>query len=83
MKYNFYTDPGHGWLEVPLAELKRLGIVEKISSYSYRDGELAYLEEDCDYSVFLEAKRAAGETFETHDIYSGHSFVRFLNCFNQ
>lgn len=54
--YTKHEDPGHGWLQVPLAELKELGILNKISMYSYTDGEYAYLEEDCDMGVFLEAK---------------------------
>ena len=59
--YVFITDPGHGWLEVPLAEIRFLGIADKISAYSYQKGDMAYLEEDCDASVFLEAKEAAGQ----------------------
>ena len=62
MKYTLHTDPGHGWLQVPLAEVERLGL--KVSSYSYRTNEFAYLEEDCDYSAWANAKRAAGEEFE-------------------
>lgn len=59
--YTFYEDPGHGWLEVPTQELRDLGIADKISGYSYisSDGKRAYLEEDCDLSVFLEAKVGA------------------------
>ena len=54
--YKFFNDPGHGWLEVPIAELKALGIVGQISPYSYRNGNLAYLEEDCDLGRFAAAK---------------------------
>ena len=57
-KYNFYSDPGHGWLEVPIAELKKLGIYKKITGYSYYKGDMAYLEEDCDASTFIHAKEA-------------------------
>ena len=46
MDYNYHTDPGHGWIEVPIEELHRLKITP--SAYSYRKGETAYLEEDCD-----------------------------------
>jgi hypothetical protein len=53
--YRFITDPGHGWLEVPIAEIKALGIADKISAYSYRKGNMAYLEEDCDAGLFLNA----------------------------
>lgn len=53
----FIEDPGHGWLEVPIAQILALGLRDKISSYSYRKGTMAYLEEDCDASVFLDAFR--------------------------
>lgn len=54
-KYTFYEDPGHGWLEVPKAHIKALGIAGDISSCSYEsdDGKMVYLEEDCDMSIFL------------------------------
>jgi hypothetical protein len=51
-RYHFYTDGGHGWLRVPLEELKELGIEKKISSYSYKDKVFGYLEEDLDLSTF-------------------------------
>lgn len=50
-----HEDPGHAWLEVPLSLLVELGIAGKISSYSYICGTSAYLEEDCDLSVFCNA----------------------------
>ena len=53
--YTFHCDPGHGWLAVPLAEIRKLGIADKISSYSYMSGGMAYLEEDCDAPVFIKA----------------------------
>jgi hypothetical protein len=44
-------DPRHGWLKVPLKEVSTSGA--DISSYSFRDEEHAYLEEDCDMHRFL------------------------------
>ena len=38
MKYIMESDPGHGWLGVPRAELAELGIESKISGYSYVEG---------------------------------------------
>lgn len=83
----FFTDPGHGWLQVPTAELVRLGIVDKISTCSYisREGTLAYLEEDCDYGVYF---KAAGLTHETAErIPTQHtnydSFIRRLPMFDK
>lgn len=63
MRLNFYEDPGHGWLAVPLPLLERLGLLDSISSYSYMRGMLAHLEEDCDYSRFALAMRDAGLRF--------------------
>lgn len=57
-KYVFHSDPGHGWLEVPRAELKSLGIHKTISTCSYQRGSMVYLEEDCDASKFIQAYRA-------------------------
>ncbi len=55
------SDPGHAWLAVPVAEIRRLGIAERISGYSYLgsgwhgyDG-YALLEEDCDAGVYIDA----------------------------
>lgn len=67
MKLNFFEDPGHGWLAVPMITLYELGIVDKISHYSYMRGLTAYLEEDCDYSVFAAAMNAAGREFSMQD----------------
>ena len=52
-----YTDPSHGWAKVPLSELHKLDIADKISTYSYihKNGLYAYLEEDCDLSTYLKA----------------------------
>ena len=61
-KYNFYADPGHGWLKVKRSELVKLGIADKISCYSYQRNDDVYLEEDCDFSKFEQAKQARGET---------------------
>jgi len=54
----FISDPGHGWLRVPLADIATLGIEGDISSYSFIDRRFAYLEEDCDCAVFTEACKA-------------------------
>jgi hypothetical protein len=59
-KLTFYTDPAHGWLEVPRADLDTLDIAHKISRYSYEKGAHVYLEEDCDAGLYLEAAKAKG-----------------------
>lgn len=57
MKLDFYADPGHGWLAVPLELLDSLGLIEQISPYSYMRGRFAHLEEDCDYGLFYRAMK--------------------------
>lgn len=57
--YIWHVDPSHGWLAVKTEELKKLNLINKISSYSYisRSGKTIYLEEDCDASLFVNAKK--------------------------
>jgi hypothetical protein len=54
-RYRFFHDSGHGWLEVPRAEVAASGAA--ISAYSYYDPvtDMAYLEEDCDAWAWLKA----------------------------
>ena len=54
LTFNFHSDPGHGWLAVKKSLIRELGIISKISTYSYMKGQTAYLEEDCDASVFID-----------------------------
>ena len=55
--FNFYSDPGHGWLRVRIEWLIELGIYEAISEYSYvsDSGRWVYLEEDLDALIFNNA----------------------------
>jgi hypothetical protein len=52
-----FGDPGHAWARFPKAKLVQLGIADKISTYSYQNGDNAFLEEDCDLSVLVVALR--------------------------
>jgi len=56
----FIVDPGHGWLSVKTSDIQALGIAKDITSYSYRFNDRAYLEEDVDTGLFLEAAKKAG-----------------------
>ena len=67
----YHTDPGHGWLEVDRSELDRLGISGRISPYSYMRGATAYLEEDCDATLYIDAVRA--ETGRNPDYVEKHT----------
>lgn len=62
MKRKFYADPGHGWLAVPLADLTNLGIAGEISHYSYMTSTQAFLEEDRDASIYMNAAKDKGWT---------------------
>jgi hypothetical protein len=53
--HEFYADGQHGWLRVPRKRLEKLGIHEKISSFSYMRGDWVYLEEDCDMGIYYDA----------------------------
>lgn len=64
MKFDFYSDPGHGWVKVPKSLIKKLGIEEKISVHSYMLGDNVYLEEDSDLTKFIKVMRSIGKTVE-------------------
>lgn len=81
MTYRFITDPGHGWLEVPRAELDSLGITHQISEYSYQRQDMAYLEEDCDFAVFHAAKTARAEPVKYTEVHQENTFIRNLPRF--
>jgi hypothetical protein len=79
-EYTYHQDPGHGWIEVSLAEVVRLRL--NPSSYSYRKAESVYLEEDVDASHWAKAKRDAGEQFTLKDAHVNYdSFIRSLPRF--
>ena len=86
--HNFWNDPGHGWLEVRKSDLVMLQIANKISGYSYQDGDKAYFEEDCDATIYIEAlwgnmiNSSEFQMFRTHcltDMYRENIFVRRLS----
>lgn len=77
--YTFFTDPGHGWVKVLKQELIDLGIADKISSYSYQKGEYAYLEEDCDASLFFETLKNKNIEVELKESNSATRMSRIRN----
>lgn len=60
IKIHVFEDPGHGWARFPKNRLIKLGIADKISTYSYQHGDNVFLEEDCDLSVLVGALKARG-----------------------
>ena len=62
IKIKVFADPGHAWARFPSDRLHKLGIADKISSYSYYRNGQAFLEEDCDLSILINALKGAGYT---------------------
>lgn len=66
----YLCSPSHGWLEVDADLIRKTGVAGRVSSYSRVQrtdggiGVIAFLEEDCDMPMFLEAAKAAG--FDIH-----------------
>lgn len=73
MKFDVFTDPGHGWIKAPIALLKKLGIADQITQYSYVRGNFAYLEEDQDASTLIKALKNAGIPYEFRHHYTNNS----------
>ena len=82
--YIFHTDPGHGWLAVPYKDLVELNIQDKISDYSYSKGATAYLEEDCDAAVFINAYKAKfGKMFAFRQSYKENTPIRYFDDYSE
>lgn len=81
--FDVYSDPGHGWVKVPFSVLRKLGIVDKITPYSYQRGGFAYLEEDCDMSTLIAALKDRGITpkFREHVAREKYSRIRNYFCY--
>lgn len=55
MKVIYHNDGGHGWYAVKRRKLESMGLLDKVSGFSYERGQTIYLEEDCDASLFFNA----------------------------
>lgn len=79
----WHCDPGHEWIQVPMALIEALGVKNAITKYSFHDGRgTAYLEGDCDAETFLTAYEKANLApikFEhkEHANFPGRRFTRF------
>jgi len=62
LTYNIliYSDPGHAWGKVKRLMLHSLGVAHEISTYSYSRNDYAYLEEDVDLPMFIQALERTG-----------------------
>jgi len=73
MKFLIYSDPDHGWCKVNRALLKKLGIADQVSSYSYQRKDAVYLEEDRDLGLLIKALKENGKTFEYQEFNANKS----------
>ena len=75
--YTIYEDSGHAWIKVPVLELFALQIAKDITPFSYIKRGHAYLEEDCDLTIFFNAYYAVkGKDPKHRTVVSGNSRVR-------
>ncbi len=81
--FDIYSDPGHAWCKVPFSVLNELGILGKISHYSYQKNDFAYLEEDADLETLVLALRERGITpkFREHVAREKYSRIRGYDSF--
>lgn len=59
--YKYFSDSSSGYLMVPLADLDEFGVTHKISDKSFKRGDWAYLEEDMDMPIFIDAIKRTGQ----------------------
>lgn len=79
-----YADPGHSWYKVPHKLLEQLGITNLITHYSYKRGDFAYLEEDCDATTLIQALNANRITYRFKSFHSNkQSKIRSYTSFTQ
>jgi len=77
-----FADPGHAWARIAKSKLVSLGIADKISTYSYQKGENAFLEEDCDLTVLVNALRQRGYEVKFNESHTNRqSKIRSYNTY--
>ena len=86
-KFKFWSDPGHGWIEVTRKLFIELGgKMEDVSTCSYQShgGEILYLEEDCDGAILakLIERKYGGDWMDVSEWCEEHRdkiFIRDLD----
>jgi hypothetical protein len=77
-----FADPGHAWARIAKSKLVKLGIADKISTYSYMNGTNAFLEEDCDLSLLIGALRDHGYEVKFNESHTNRqSKIRSYNTY--
>lgn len=87
-KIKMWEDPGHGWLQVPMELINALKKEKalKVTGYSYKDKDFAYLEEDSDLTSFINCFpyinfRDLFSNGQIQQMYHENIFIRNLNHF--
>ena len=76
-----YNDRGHGWGAVKRSLLFELGVLNRISSYSYQRGKTVYLEEDLDLGLVIQRLVKLGVDFTFIEKYTDRSPIRSYDYF--
>jgi hypothetical protein len=83
MKITYFNDGGHGWYSVKRDKLEAMGILDKISGFSYQKGKMVYLEEDYDVGLFFNAlTEEEKQSIKIIDSYKDRSPVRSYERFS-
>jgi hypothetical protein len=83
MKITYFNDGGHGWYSVKRSKLESMGVLSKVSGFSYQKGGSVYLEEDCDAGLFFNAlTEEEKQSIKVIDSYSPRSPVRSYERFS-
>ena len=80
MQTTFHYDAEHEWLEVSNAQMMKIDILlNQISSFSYVDNGVYYLEGDCDAELFIRTARDQGIDVQWKEKDDGErSFIQSL-----
>jgi len=73
--FNYYQDPAHGWVEVPEVLVRKLNM--HVTTYSYVNAGMVYLEEDQDLTTFMHAYgNAYGHAPDLIEVHQDHTPIR-------
>lgn len=83
--FKFHSDSRHGWLAVKKQYLIDLNIEKGISSFSYKNGNTVYLEEDSDAIKFIIAfEKKFNQSPKIVELKSkDHSHIRSFERYNE
>jgi hypothetical protein len=85
IRYMFISDPGHGWLAVPATTIRKLGLAQEITCYSYvsKTGKTVYCEEDQDAGTVIKALRERGIEVKFREVNNAHGYssVRDMDAY--